>query len=173
MANTVRLTLPSLGLSARSALSLFNHIKFFEYLTSDAFYRDFRNQFENEGVLARLQTLARIIIIVKIYNQYTPEFYERTFSLLDSFITKADSEDELANVAMYSDPSIAPALLLPEHSYAEFFDPESEFKSFLHRTIGEKAIRPFFNDLLSLMETHLPDEALAAYETAIKANIPQ
>lgn len=168
---TQKLTLPAIRLSAKSALSLLNHILFFRYLASEKFYSDFKQQFERPEVLERVQGLARIIITTDIYNAYSPTSYERTFNLLQSFLAVAD-DGETANVTLYSDPQIAPAKLLPDHSYAEFFDPKSSKPSFLSRTIGAAAIRPFVDNLLVMLEQELPEEAIRSYEETMKRNLP-
>lgn len=173
MAARSKVTLPSFGLTLQGSVSLLNHIIFFKYLASDAFYRDFRVQFERSEVLERIQTAAKFLIQGAIYGAYTPKKYVRTDRLLNSFDVIADTGDPVANINLFSRPEVAKAELLPGHSYAEFFDPQSQFRSFLLNVLQpEDAIRPFVEDLAFLMEAILPEEALDAFEFAMKTNKP-
>lgn len=168
-----RTTLPSFGLSARGAASLSSHIKFLQYLASPRFYEDFKSNFRRQDILDRLRITAQAVIRSRIYGVYTPRKYVRTFQLLESFLAAFDTENELANISVYSNPETAPAKLIPGHSYAEFFDPRSEHGTFLLNVLEpEDAIRPFVVDLLNLMEEQIPEEAGRSFEDTMQSHKP-
>lgn len=173
MATRAKVRLPAVKLKAASALSLTNHILFFKYLSSEQFYNDFKNEFQRPEVLDRIQGLAKIIIQANIYAAYDPKKYIRTGDLVNSFSAGVDNETELANITLYSSPSVAKAKLLSDHSYAEFFDPRSEKRSFLLNVLEpEDAIRPFVNELETLIQEELPETAIRSFETVMGIKKP-
>lgn len=168
-----KLTIPQLRLSASSALNLRSHLDYLQYIISDKFYQDYKNQFQSQSVLDSIQALAQEQIQVLLYDKYTPKEYARTFHAKES-IKAIVRESGVANIVLFSDPAVAPAKgeNLPNHSYLAFFEKE-EFKSFLFETLDAgDVIRPFFAALETMMLEETSREGQLAYEAILRANKP-
>lgn len=175
-------TLPRLRLLGGSTNSLSRHIKWFNYLTSTQFDIDFRLNFERPSQKRIIKTFGLEVIDRAIYASYTPEFYQRSYALRNSYEVTSDDSSKNANLVAYFDldKRVAPtrdnkegspeAKLLPGYAYAAFFQNAAKFNSFIKQKA--KPSRPFVDTIVKFMSEQLPQHALKMYEKTIVSKQP-
>ena len=133
-----------------------------EYLTSlddGRLAEESRKLFESEANLSRFQGRVKALVKRTIYDRYSPEKYERTYDLLDSFQVSSGNANGDAGFVIMSDPNTAPAKLPsgPDQSYAVFFERPGDYSTFIHpRGIEQEPenYRPFFSELFELAKDY-------------------
>lgn len=138
------------SLSKRGS-NLDGHIRWMEYLSSPQFVKDWKVRFESNENLEKLKLAAREVFQERVYDQYEPTTYERTYAALDSF-QATRSTDGTPGISVYSDPNIATAIAgnaAGGFSYAAFFEKPIQFDSFIKAFQGDELnvvrYRPFFD----------------------------
>lgn len=142
-----------------------NHLRWLEYLAGPKFVSDWRQSIQTGGSLQEMIASARSIVDEYIYAFNTSD--RTTGRIKKSFTAKALDTDEVSEVAVYSDPSVAPSKGPFESgdpakfSYAAFFE-DPKFNTFLppkDNPFDTRRYRPFFKPMTEAQ--HLIQRQLA------------
>ena len=153
-----------------------SHRRWFEWLSSGAFFQTAAERYESATNVAAMHELAQQVIETEIYNKHDGE--GRTYSLLDSFLAAPTGK----GITVYSDPAVAPSKGpfgsgSPEaFSYAAFFE-ETAFNSFIlgagNDVFNEIKHRPFYEPLERAVEELARETSMRAILSAVVRRMPK
>jgi hypothetical protein len=129
-------------------------------------YQSVKKRFESHENQKQLLSRGRQIVEQHVYSAYAPKRYQRTRNLYKSVVVEIDvAKTAMGSMALFSDPQLAEAKLIPGYSYAAFFIEPEEFSTFIPpRGIAKAPInyRPFFQLWERFAERFIPQRACEA-----------
>jgi hypothetical protein len=149
------------------------HRKWVAFLASERWYKEMRKLFQTASNRRYILGEIRKIVTEEIYDVYEPKVYERTNNLYRSFKV-AVLDEILADMAVFSDPTTAPAKLGNDgtRSYGAFFErPQSVSHSFIPDTA--EPWRPFAGEIINFLNRFATPAVMKAWVNTAKNKLKQ